>query len=264
MHPFEMNARQFCLVFRFELIRKTLSWRFLSSLIVMVAVFAVSYLASSGGPTSTDPVVRMASPFLMSAAVVIAFAAVVLSSEDISSEYDRKTAYVMLTKPVSRYTFTMGKMVSGLLLSVIIIAIYYAASATLFISEAGSLPSNMHISFGLAVLYAVACTGVAMLIGTVARRNSVALVLFMFVLVVLVLLMQGSISSIIPFEPWMSLSYSSGSIYYCTTGLHTVYDAYGATDIFIPEMLTSAVVMAGYFVISTALMLVIFRFRNWI
>ena len=265
-----MNAvgsmRQVLEITRFETLRKVKSWRLLFPLICAVAVCALAFGNGSGemrGYAGTESALALLRPFLASAPLIAAIAATVLCTETLSEEFERGSGYITFTKPVRRETVFAGKFLSGFLVSLIVLAVYYALTFAICAALAGEVPARALAAVPLAVLYLFAVTGVCMLFSALAPKGSMAMMAAFLLMVVLQIFMQNVSFST---EPWYSLGYECGILGDYPLGNQTEFDVdvFGnaRAEDYVPDVSIACVVMAVYALISTSLAVTVFRYRN--
>ena len=265
-----MNAvyqlRQVAVITGFEARRKVLSWRFVFPIICAVAVCILSFGTGNGAMASTDgeaAVNGFARPFLSSAYLIISVSAVVMSTESLSEEFERRSGYITFTKPLSRNVLFAGKFLSGFLSSLVITVIYYSLTLLMCLVFASGIPVMFWTAIPLAVLLLFAMTGVCMLFSSLAPRGSMAMMVAFLLLVVLQIFMQNvGFDS----EPWYSLGYEAGIIGDYPLGDQTIFktdiDGSLSTSVFRPNLGVACAVMSAYAIISTAFAAFVFRYRN--
>ncbi len=265
-----MNAvgsmRQVLEITRFETLRKVKSWRLLFPLICAVAVCALAFGNGSGemrGYVGTESALALLRPFLASAPLIAAIAATVLCTETLTEEFERGSGYITFTKPVRRETVFAGKFLSGFLVSLIVLAVYYALTFAICAVMAGEVPARALAAIPLAMLYLLAVTGVCMLFSALAPKGSMAMMAAFLLMVVLQIFMQNVSFST---EPWYSLGYEGGILGDYPLGNQTEFDVdmFGnaRAEDYVPDVRIACAVMAAYAFISTALAATVFRYRN--
>lgn len=264
-----MNIRDaFCQmadIWMFNVRRKAVSWKLLVSMAVLAMVLGFSFMTAYANRSMGGIIDDFVNPFLGSAPLALSFVAVIMSFDVVSEEFDNKTAYTMLTKPVDRFVFLSGKMLSSITLVVFAVIVYFTVVFMSCISIYGHEPDSLPVSFAISLLYGLACVSISTMISTITRRNSVSIVASMGILVAMSLVMPGTISRTLSFEPWFSLSYCSESILHCGTGVHSIYhiaDNAMAASSLVPETSLSVAVMAAYFIIPTVASMILFDRRR--
>ena len=147
--------------------------------------------------------------------------------------------------------------------SLIVLAVYYALTFVICAVMAGEVPARALAAVPLAVLYLFAVTGVCMLFSALAPKGSMAMMAAFLLMVVLQIFMQNVSFST---EPWYSLGYECGILGDYPLGNQTEFDVdvFGnaRAEDYVPDVSIACVVMAVYALISTALAVTVFRYRN--
>jgi len=258
--------RQTAVITGFETRRKILSWRMPLLLFCTAIICSLAYSNGSGaasGLSGTEASNAILRPFVASASLVLAISATVMSTESFAEEFERGSGYITFTKPLNRNVLFAGKLLSGLLPSVVVLVVYYAITYAACFTVVGNIPARAYATVPLALLYLVAVTGVCSLFSALAPRGSMAMTVAFLLLVVLQIFMQNvSFSS----EPWYSLGYESGILGDHVLGNQTVFsmDPSGNlyTSDYVPELSIACAVMSAYATLSVAFAAFVFRFRN--
>jgi ABC-2 type transport system permease protein len=171
-------------------VRRALARRKVLAMVAFTAMLDTVpyYILSSSGTTIIPAAVF---PYLWVAGVIAPFAffiqfiAILIAAGAMSEEYEAGTAEILLSKPVSRTEFFLGKYVGGYLLLAFIIALnggLSALAATLtYGPQAGleTLPGVLLVEvFASALFYSV-----AFMAGELVRRSSLAYILASAVIV---------------------------------------------------------------------------------
>lgn len=248
----------------FEYYRKIQSWRIIITLISAAVVLFLAYSNGMGAMRSEpgDLANNFLRPFVASATLVIGISAVIMSSEDLSTEFEKNTGFVIFTKPLSRYALFAGKFLSGFIASLIVTAFYYTVTIISCINAVGYVPSRVYSAILLAVLFLLAVTGICMLFSAVSPRSSLAMIVAFILLVMLPIFLQNVSFDA---EPWYSFGYSSGIVGDYALGNQTVFTFPGSStnvESYVPDVSIATAVMSAYGILATAFAAVIFRYRS--
>ena len=248
----------------FESCRKIQSWRIIITLIAAAVVLFLAYSNGLGAMRSEpgEMANNFLRPFVASATLVIGISAVIMSSEDLSTEFEKNTGFVMFTKPLSRYALFAGKFLSGFIASLIVTVFYYAVTIIACINAVGYVPSRVYLAILLALLFLLAVIGICLLFSAVSPRSSLAMIVAFILLVMLPIFLQNVSFNA---EPWYSFGYSSGIVGDYALGNQTVFSFYEGslhTEDFVPNTSVATAVMSAYGILATAFAAVIFRHRS--
>ena len=260
------SLKQLIHIIRFESLRRIVSWRFPIAMVAAVVVLVLAYtngMSSMNEGHSSNPAYDLLRPFVASSTLVLAISAVIMSSESLSDEFEKRSGFMMFTRSMSRNTFYAGKFLSGFLVSMIILIVYYAVTFSICINEVGYLPTGNVTGFLLAILYLFSATAACMVFSAVSPRSSMSMIISFALLAVVPIFMQNVTFDS---EPWYSLGYAAGAVGDVALGNSTVYsiiDGELTVERFFPDAMTSSLTMGTYGVISTMISALIFRYRTW-
>ena len=184
----------------------------------------------------------------------------------ISGEYQNKTGFFLLPNPIRRSSVYIGKFISAIVASSIMILIYAVVSLANGIYYFGpTVPEAFLQSLLYAWIYLVAAMSLTFLFSSMFKSSAISvlmvviLLLFVFNVIDLV---AGTIASV---EPWFSITYAEGIVSSVLSGTATsaaggaarIGPSFAAT---VPEGLA---IMGAYFLISGILGLVLFERKGF-
>ncbi len=150
--------------------------------VIFVAITAAFVLLGDG--LGDDPE-RLAGVYLAVISLMIIIGATLFAASSLVSEFTERTALILFTRPVRRWSIFVGKMLSSVVLLIVFVAIYYALLGALCIAGPGSLPSGFVASLGYAACYCFATVGIAMLVSSLMKTTASASILTFFLLALL-------------------------------------------------------------------------------
>jgi len=233
--------------------------------VVLSLLTAVPYLFEGHG-LSGDPEKVIVS-YLSFAPTLVLMAATLFASVSIVSEYEERTALLLFTRPVRKSSIFAGKFLAAMGISVLMIGIYYAATALVSLAASGGLDGNMAVSFGLSVVYAFATSGIAVLISSLMKKASTSTILtFVALLLILPVISQVLAASGVD-TSWM-LDRASESICTVLPGYREmmnqlIYSLTGMTVVSEPDAAMDAAVMAGWGAATALASFLLFRRREF-
>ncbi len=136
--------------------------------------------------------------------LVLFIMATLFTAGAICSEYEDRTALILLTKPIKRPTIVFGKFLASMvvgfatLLLFLIVVIFFKAVGN------GTINGDLFAGMGVFLVYIMAITGVAMLVSAFAKKSSTSALLTLFVLLILPIILE-SILSARGIDPWFFL-----------------------------------------------------------
>lgn len=260
------QIKQAMIVTGFEGRRKILSYRLLFPMLCAAVIFAFAYANGSGeasGMNGSDAQYAFLRPFVASAPLVLAISAIVMSTDSLSEEFERRSGFITFTKPISRNTLFIGKFLSGFFPSMIVLAFYYTITFVACFIDAGNVPSRAFAAIPLATLYLLAITGICLLFSALSPKGSIAMIVSFFLLIVLQIFMQNMSFTT---EPWYSIGYESGILENYVLGDVTEFHIDGSSGLYAdeyrPDTALACSVMSVYAVFSTIVAAFVFRYRD--
>ncbi|MCL2147859.1 MAG: ABC transporter permease [Methanomassiliicoccaceae archaeon] len=139
-------------------------------------------------------------------------AATLFASIVIVSEFEERTALVLFTRPIKKTSIFVGKLLGCLILETAMIATYYAGTAAVLLIIEGSVSIDLLISLGMALLYLLAASGIAVFFSSILKKGSTSSIvtfftLFLFIRIISVILMIFSDT-----DPWFMIDQASNAI----------------------------------------------------
>lgn len=154
---------------------------------------------------------------LLPESLLIHFIAISISAGSMSEEYEQGTMDFLLTKPITRLKFVMGKFVGGYLLLIGIYAIMIILSLFFsFVFFGNQIYLNFLSEISIAVIFsALTFYSIAFLIGELVRRGNIAFLISSVILITSVILI-----SVLTFLSFLTKSsqYLTISMYFPTWG----------------------------------------------
>lgn len=202
---------------------------------------------------------ELVSTYIMFSSFIVLLSAALFASSAIVSEYEERTALVLFTKPLNKWSIFLGKYAASAVMGIAFIAFYYLVTAVISLAVTGGVVGALFTSLGLAILYTLAACGVAMLISSVMKRSSVstllAFVLLLMLLPMMSLLMGTSV------DVWWMLDQAGNAI----SGVlpSTGFDGELIAAMTSSEILRSAGVMVGWAAVSSVIAYILFRRRQF-
>ena len=215
---FSDNLRQTAVISKYEL-KKYLRGRKIVIFAILMGAWlilniALPYLVSDG--LGTDPNV-MAGSFLSIMLFFVVLLAMLFVSGTIVSEFEERTALMLFTKPLRKWSVFMGKIITAFAVGFVFILIYYAITAAVSLVVMGAVSSSMAVSLGLAVTYLFGTAGVAVLISSLVNKSSTAAILTFVTLLMIMTVISGILGAY-SVDPWFMLDTSGGNITGCFAG----------------------------------------------
>lgn len=217
---------------------------------VILLLTTVPYLVGDGYEDSHE----IATVFVMFAYIIIELAAVLFTATSLVSEFEERTALILFTKPIRKWSIFLGKLMASLIIVGGFTLIYYGFIAVFSLIMEGSIAGGICTSLLISLLGVFGSAGIAMLMSSVFKKGSTAsimtLVVIMLVLSLVASLLNqfGDISNIWNFNT--ALQYNMNVV--------MASDTVSMTDV-----TTACGVLVGYGVICNTVAYVLFRRRDF-
>ena len=249
----------------FEFLNYLRSMRFYILLAIVatigIAIMAVMYVYRP--PTYvSSPMAFYSAWWGTVASLCVILTGIFFGADAISTEFQNRTGYYLLSNPVRRSSIFIGKWIASFLASAIAIGVYAAITVA---DGAIYFGSNVPYQFGESVFFALfyifPILGFSFFISSLFKNNSSAILLTAILLLFGFNFVTPLITALSNSEPWYVLSYGAGIItnVLSSSGYppHEVVGAgsttYTAT---IPEGLA---IMFAYFVVTLVLGIILFE-----
>lgn len=261
------DLEQIGLVTRYEIEKSLQSKAFIGIMGLIISVVALMTLVRPllGIDFSSDPI-TFVQDYLSWVEILVLIGAVAFASGALSSEFEKRTGLLMFPQPVKRTTYLVGKFLSSLIILAVAMGLYYIIVCVLSLAIAGGIPGTILISYGFAMLYAAAVCAVALMLSSILRTNTAAIVatVLIFLMVMTIVEQLLNMSGV---DPMFMISNAAGAISYSLQSpypsTYTGMNFHGEpATIFIPTELGSVLVMACYIVVALVIATIAFKRRQ--
>lgn len=243
--------------------------------IVFALITFLPYIFGDGlGNTAGDVI----SNYVSYVFLLVILAATLFSSVAVVSEFEERTALILFTRPIKKTSIFLGKIIGCIILETVMIVVFYIGIAVVTFAVSGSISTDLFVSLGLAFLYVVATSGVAILISSVMKKGSTCAILtFVFLLLILPII-SGVISGSTSVDPWFMLDQAANSISTCLPEYVTLANEmmvnmmemmgipeseYASMLIQAPDILKTVICMVGWGTMSMVLAWIAFVRREF-
>jgi ABC-2 type transport system permease protein len=145
-----------------------------------------------------------------SATLLVVFCAVFFGGDAISGEFQNKTGYFLVGKPIRRSSIYIGKWIAAFIASLIIFGVFTAVTLANGIGYFGfSIPILFVESFGFTILYLVAALGFTFFFSSMFKTSSMSIMVTVILLLFGFTLIDTLLTNLAHVEPWFSLAYGS-------------------------------------------------------
>ena len=170
----------------------------------------IPFILGSGFDSATDA----AESLLGNITLFIVIAAILFTATSIVSEFEERTALMLFTKPIRKWSIFMGKLLASLIIMIGFLVILYLFSAIVCLATCGSIASGMATSFGLAICGALGTSGLAIMLSSIFKKGSTSSIMTL----VFYLLILGIVGALIVqyahIEIWWMLDQAMSNIVY--------------------------------------------------
>jgi len=142
--------------------------------------------------------------------ILIILGATLFASNAIVSEYEERTALVLFTRPIKKTPIFLGKIVGCIIVEAVFVVLYYLCVAVVLQAVNGAVPIELFTSLGVAFMYIVAATGVAMLISSVLKKSGTSAVLVFFLLLMIIPIVSLMFYLAGIDDPWFIITQAGG------------------------------------------------------
>jgi ABC-2 type transport system permease protein len=221
--------------------------------LIFVAYLAVPPLLGDEYPNDSYDIVNF---FVLMVTLLIVVLASLFAGDAVVSEYQQRTGYLLFPNPVRKGTLFAGKYLAAMLMSALVLAIYYVCTAAVSLALSGEVVTQIGASFGLALLFTAAAISFGFLLSSAMKSGTAAIVLLFLTLLILMdivtsLLVVGNIN------PTFVLTAAGDSLYY------VLEDPYPSGDL-VPELVPAVVSMVAYLVGCYVIGYFLFRRREMV
>ena len=157
-------------------------------LLMTLDVVITLFLGDKASLTEDGDVI--ARSFLGDLYLVLIIMTTLFSAGAISSEFEERTALILLTKPIKRPTIVIGKFLASFIMGFATLLLYLIMASIFKLIGHGTFNGDMFAGAGVFLIYVMAITGVAMLISSFAKKSSTSALLTLFVLLILPLILE--------------------------------------------------------------------------
>jgi len=202
-------------------------------------------------------------------AFVTILAGIFFGGDAISGEFQNKTGYFLVAHPLRRSSIYIGKWLGAFSASLMTFAVFAAIALANGIYYFGTdIPFQFVESILFAILYLMAVLGLTFLFSSLFKSSAMAItvtaILFLFVFSIL----ETLLNNLIGVEPWFIGTYGAGiidNVLMATYPTSQPVRGIGGRErtlyaVSIPARLT---ILAGYFVVSAILGLIVFERREF-
>jgi len=207
------DFRQSYVVAKNEIRKFVRGKRFTIYAVLTTVVFAlITFLPYLFGGDLGDTPGEVIANYVSIVDLLIILAATLFASVAIVSEFEERTALILFTRPIKKTSIFVGKVVGCIVLETVMIVLFYLGMAVASLAVAGSVSADLFVSLGVAFLFVVAVSGVAIFISSVMKKGSTTAILTFVLLLLILPIISSVISGSTSVEPWFMLDQASNAI----------------------------------------------------
>ena len=207
MSNLSLNFSAIKTVFYFETKRFFRRKRLIAMLIIEAIIILLPPLVRwLVGFSPTDNVKDFVASELNFWDLITILTATFFAADSLSSEFEKRTGYVLFPNPVKRLNIYIGKFSSSYLFSSVFVLIYYIYVVAEALYYFGEVPSEIYVSLFFALVYLFAVISLAFFFSSLLN-SSVFSILLVFFTLFLIMPIIVNIHSLIGVEPWYILTY---------------------------------------------------------
>lgn len=206
------------------------------------------------------------------ATYVIVLSGIFFGGDAISGEFQNKTGYFVIPNPIRRSSIYIGKWLSALIASTVILVVFAAITVGNGLYYFPSVPSEFGLSLLFAWFYLIAVLGFTFFFSSLFKSSSMSILVTAILFLFAFNIIQLFITNFAQIEPWFMLSYGGqiiGNIlqvpYPPSTSVGTVSPGgdgpvFTSYNVAVPEGLS---IIGVYFIITAILGLVLFERKEF-
>jgi ABC-2 type transport system permease protein len=216
------SVQQVGIIARNEMLNYFRSRRFVALLVITLMIAAAltlvvwnSGISNIAAATGTSGVANLDLDFYslwwgFTATLLVVFCAVFFGGDAISGEFQNKTGYFLIGKPIRRSSIYVGKWIAAFVASLLIFAVFTVVTLANGIAYFGfNIPGLFVESFGLTILYLVAALGFTFFFSSLFKTSSMSIMVTVILLLFGFTLIDTLLTNLAHVEPWFSLAYGS-------------------------------------------------------
>jgi len=176
--------------------------------LILALITIMPYIFSDGLPKDATDLITNYTGFVTT---LIVIGVPLFAASALSSEFEERTALLMFTRPVKKESIFVGKFIGSFLIAAAGILVYYLFAIIVSFAVVGTVHGETLASLGIALVFVFAAGGFSMLLSSIFKRSTNAVILSIFALL-LILPMITMILTVADIKPWFELTFASGAI----------------------------------------------------
>jgi len=267
------DSDQLHMVVRYELLKYLRGQRLFGILVITVSIaWLMLALPPLVGMGYSSDVRTFPSMFMNFVSILIVLSATFFGSDAIVSEFQQRTGYSLFPNPIRRRIILLGKYVASALSSLLVVSVYYMIIIVSAQAIYGTFPDELFLSYYLAVVYMLSILAFTFLLSSVMKGTTGSAVLTFFLFQMILPIIDVVLNSA-DIDPWFSITNAGGIISRILTMPPAMGEARGPMrptgavvgipyPLYIPEVLSSLIVMVNYIAITLLAAIRVFERRE--
>lgn len=205
------------------------------------------------------------------ATYVIVLSGIFFGGDAISGEFQNKTGYFGVPNPIRRSSIYIGKWLSALIASTVILGVFAAITVGNGLYYFPSVPSEFGLSMLFAWFYLMAVLGFTFFFSSLFKSSSMSILVTAILFLFAFNIIQLFVANLAQIEPWFILTYGAqiiGNILTVPYPQHISTTSFGGGpvrtfttfNVPVPEGLA---IIGLYFIITTVLGLILFERKEF-
>jgi len=189
---------------------------------------------------------------------------IAFGGDGISAEFQNKTGYFTVPNPIRRSSIYVGKYIASFIASSLILVFYLLVAVLNGLHYFGaSFPYELGYSFLFAWFYLLAVIGFAFMFSSLFKTSSYSILVSFLLLFIGFSIMSSLIQVLTGTEPWYILNYGAGIISNIFIVPYPVTTTRLGFTTFVPTIPEGLAIMAGYFLATSVIGLLLFERKEF-
>jgi len=212
------------------------------------------------------------------ATYVIVLSGIFFGGDAISGEFQNKTGYFGIPNPIRRSSIYIGKWLSALIASTVILVVFAAITVGNGLYYFPSVPSEFGLSLLFAWFYLIAVLGFTFFFSSLFKSSSMSIIVTAILFLFAFNIIQLFVANFAQIEPWFMLSYGAqiiGNILTVPYPQHQVVTTFGlggesgaglggiSMTTFNAQIPVGLAIIGIYFIVTAILGLVLFERKEF-
>jgi len=202
------------------------------------------------------------------ATFVIVLSGIFFGGDAISGEFQNKTGYFGVPNPIRRSSIYIGKWLSALIASTVILGVFAAITVGNGLHYFSSVPSQFGESLLFAWFYLVAVLGFTFFFSSLFKNSSMSIIVTAILFLFAFNIVQLFVANLAQIEPWFILTYGAqiiGNVLTVPYPPHVVTTAREGFTLttYNPSVPEGLAIMGIYFIVTAVLGLILFERKEF-